>query len=139
MVEVGKLLLSCLSLLLSVMKRYVVTHGSTEERGGLPVMTASITIFFARREEFRQEGERWRKYRERRECLDDASCRTSDKGWGEKGGTRERERERGDFLLIFFFLFSCSLIFFLFSWALLFLCFFFFLFVLIDAPGFSKY
>jgi len=80
MAEVGKLLLSCLSLLLSVMKRYVVTHGSTEERGGLPVMTASITIFFARREEFRQEGERWRKYRERRECLDDASCRTSDKG-----------------------------------------------------------
>jgi hypothetical protein len=66
--------------------------------------------------------------------LDDASCRTSDKGWGEKGGTRERERE-----VIFFFLFSCSLIFFLFSWALLFLCFFFFLFVLIDAPGFSKY
>lgn len=134
MVEVGKLLLSCLSLLLSVMKRYVVTHGSTEERGGLPVMTASITIFFARREEFRQEGERWRKYRERRECLDDASCRTSDKGWGEKGGTRERERE-----VIFFFLFSCSLIFFLFSWALLFLFLFFFLFVLIDAPGFSKY
>jgi len=134
MAEVGKLLLSCLSLLLSVMKRYVVTHGSTEERGGLPVMTASITIFFARREEFRQEGERWRKYRERRECLDDASCRTSDKGWGEKGGTRERERE-----VIFFFLFSCSLIFFLFSWALLFLFLFFFLFVLIDAPGFSKY
>lgn len=31
-------------------------------------MTAySITIFFARREEFRQERERWRKYRERRE------------------------------------------------------------------------
>jgi len=134
MAEVVKLLLSCLSLLLSVMKRYVVTHGSTEERGGLPVMTASITIFFARREEFRQEGERWRKYRERRECLDDASCRTSDKGWGEKGGTRERERE-----VIFFFLFSCSLIFFLFSWALLFLFLFFFLFVLIDAPGFSKY
>ena len=134
MAEVVKLLLSCLSLLLSVMKRYVVTHGSTEERGGLPVMTASIAIFFARREEFRQEGERWRKYRERRECLDDASCRTSDKGWGEKGGTRERERE-----VIFFFLFSCSLIFFLFSWALLFLFLFFFLFVLIDAPGFSKY
>jgi hypothetical protein len=69
--------------------------------------------------------------------LDDASCRTSDKGWGEKGGTRERER--GDFLLIFFFLFSCSLIFFLFFLSSPFLCFFFFLFVLIDAPGFSKY
>ena len=37
------------------------------KRGGLPVMTPSITIFLARREEFRQEGERWRKYRERRE------------------------------------------------------------------------
>jgi hypothetical protein len=38
------------------------------KRGGLPVMTAySITIFFARREEFRQERERWRKYKERRE------------------------------------------------------------------------
>jgi hypothetical protein len=32
-----------------------------------------------------------------------------------EGLERERERERGDFLLIFFFLFSCSLIFFLFS------------------------
>jgi len=132
MAEVGKLLLSCLSLLLSVMKRYVVTHGSTEERGGLPVMTASITIFFARREEFRQEGERWRKYRERRECLDDASCRTSDKGWGEKGGTREREREREgwfsiDFLFSFFLL-SHFLSFFL---ELSFFMFFF-LFICLD-------
>ena len=120
MAEVVKLLLSCLSLLLSVMKRYVVTHGSTEERGGLPVMTASITIFFARREEFRQEGERWRKYRERRECLDDASCRTSDKGWGEKGGTRERERERW---FSFFFFLALS-----FSFFFLELSFFYFYF-----------
>ena len=132
MAEVVKLLLSCLSLLLSVMKRYVVTHGSTEERGGLPVMTASITIFFARREEFRQEGERWRKYRERRECLDDASCRTSDKGWGEKGGTRERERERErwfsiDFLF-YFFLLSYFLSFFLSSPFFM----FFFLFICLD-------
>ena len=132
MFEVGKLLLSCLSLLLSVMKRYVVTHGSTEERGGLPVMTASITIFFARREEFRQEGERWRKYRERRECLDDASCRTSDKGWGEKGGTRERERERErwfsiDFLFSFFLL-SHFLSFFLSSPFFIFI----FLFICLD-------